>query len=171
MRGPRALPTHPSLFPQEELDLSCTFVCKAREKAGVRLPPPGSDQSPGTQNMEPSRKVPEKGSGDPVKRAVPSQPLQPSPPSPSTIEQSLALAGWCRDPQRNEGRALGVLPASPQLLEKRSCFRSAVPPCVLTDHRCVTSPDHGIEAAQMGQHNEAVWAFTVALEMNPREHR
>ncbi|XP_032917088.1 tetratricopeptide repeat protein 31 [Catharus ustulatus] len=23
----------------------------------------------------------------------------------------------------------------------------------------------------MGQHNEAVWAFTVALEMNPREHR
>ncbi|NXQ41220.1 TTC31 protein, partial [Catharus fuscescens] len=123
VRGPRALPTHPSLFPQEELDLSCTFVCKAREKAGVRLPPPGSDQSPGTQNMEPSRKVPEKGSGDPVKRAVPSQPLQPSPPSPSTIEQSLALA------------------------------------------------DHGIEAAQMGQHNEAVWAFTVALEMNPREHR
>ncbi|KAF4791271.1 tetratricopeptide repeat domain 31 [Turdus rufiventris] len=112
-----------TLVTEEELDLSCTFVCKAREKAGVRLPPPGSDQSPGTQNLEPSRKGPEKGSGDPVKKPVPSQPLQPRPPSPSTIEQSLALA------------------------------------------------DHGIEAAQMGQHNEAIWAFTVALEMNPREHR
>ncbi|NXR32051.1 TTC31 protein, partial [Zosterops hypoxanthus] len=108
---------------QEELDLSCTFVCKAREKAGVRLPPPGSDRSPGTQNMEPSRKVPEKGSGDPVETPVPPQPVQARPPSPSTIEQSLALAG------------------------------------------------HGIEAAQMGQHTEAVWAFTVALELNPREHR
>ncbi|XP_056345270.1 tetratricopeptide repeat protein 31 isoform X2 [Oenanthe melanoleuca] len=108
---------------EEELDLSCTFVCKAREKAGVRLPPPGSDQSPGTQNTEPSRKVPEKESGDPVKSPVPSQPLQPRPPSPSTLEQSLALAG------------------------------------------------HGIEAAQIGQHNEAVWAFTTALELNPQEYR
>ncbi|KAM4900832.1 tetratricopeptide repeat protein 31 isoform 4-T4 [Sylvia borin] len=108
---------------EEELDLSCTFVCKAREKAGVGLPPPGSDRSPGTQNMEPSKKVPEKGSGDPVETPVPPQPLQPRPPSPSTIEQSLALAG------------------------------------------------HGIEAAQMGEHTEAVWAFTVALELNPQEHR
>ncbi|NXK61364.1 TTC31 protein, partial [Sylvietta virens] len=108
---------------QEELDLSCTFVCKAREKAGVRLPPPGSDRSPGTQNVEPSKKVAEKGSGDSVQRPVPPQPLQPRPPSPSTVEQSLALAG------------------------------------------------HGIEAAQLGEHTEAVWAFTVALELNPREHR
>ncbi|NXY65283.1 TTC31 protein, partial [Callaeas wilsoni] len=108
---------------QEELDLSCTFVCKAREKAGVRLPPPGSDRSPGTQNMEPGRKVPEKGNEDPVERPVPPEPLQPRAPSPSTLEQSLVLAG------------------------------------------------HGIEAAQMGQHTEAVWAFTVALELNPWEHR
>ncbi|XP_066041263.1 tetratricopeptide repeat protein 31 [Chamaea fasciata] len=108
---------------EEELDLSCTFVCKAREKAGVRLPAPGSDRSPGPQNMEPSRKVPEKGSRDPVDTPVPPQPVQPRPPSPSTIEQSLALAG------------------------------------------------HGIEAAQMGEYTEAVWAFTVALELNPQEHR
>ncbi|NXB23974.1 TTC31 protein, partial [Rhagologus leucostigma] len=108
---------------EEELDLSCTFVCKAREKAGVRLPPPGSDRSPGTQNVEPSRKVPEKGSEDPREKPVPPQPLQPRAPSPSTVEQSLALAG------------------------------------------------HGIAAAQVGQHTEAVYAFTVALELNPREHR
>ncbi|XP_068870904.1 tetratricopeptide repeat protein 31 isoform X1 [Aphelocoma coerulescens] len=108
---------------EEELDLSCTFVCKAREKAGVRLPPPGSDRSPGTQNMEPSKKVPEKGSGDPEEKPVPPQPLQPRAPSPSTVEQSLMLAG------------------------------------------------HGIAAAQVGQHTEAVYAFTVALELNPQEHR
>ncbi|XP_039407268.1 tetratricopeptide repeat protein 31 isoform X3 [Corvus cornix cornix] len=108
---------------EEELDLSCTFVCKAREKAGVRLPPPGGDRSPGTQNMEPSRKVPEKGNGDPEARPVPPQPLQPRAPSPSTVEQSLMLAG------------------------------------------------HGIAAAQVGQHTEAVYAFTVALELNPQEHR
>lgn len=96
--GIPGLISHPCLLPQEELDLSCTFVCKAREKAGVRLPPPGSDRSPGTQSMEPSRKVPEKESRDPVKRPVPSQPLQPRPPSPNTLEQSLALAGQCKDP-------------------------------------------------------------------------
>ncbi|NXY04463.1 TTC31 protein, partial [Pteruthius melanotis] len=108
---------------QEELDLSCTFVCKAREKAGVRLPPPGTDRSPGTQNTEPSRKVPQKGSGDPEEKPVPPQPPQPRAPSPSTLQQSLMLAG------------------------------------------------HGIAAAQVGQHTEAVHAFTVALELNPREHR
>ncbi|NXE92782.1 TTC31 protein, partial [Menura novaehollandiae] len=108
---------------QEELDLSCTFVCKAREKAGVRLPPLGRDRSPGTGNMEPGRRVPEKRSGDPGEGAVPPQPLQPKAPSPSTVQQSLVLAG------------------------------------------------HGISAAEVGQHTEAVWAFTAALELNPREHR
>lgn len=96
MGCPRALPAHPSLLPQEELDLSCTFVCKAREKAGVRLPTPGTDRSPGTHNVEPSRKVPEKRNCDPVETPVPPQPLQARAPSPSTIQQSLALAGRCR---------------------------------------------------------------------------
>ncbi|NXP96252.1 TTC31 protein, partial [Passerina amoena] len=98
---------------QEELDLSCTFVCKAREKAGVRLPPPGTDRSPGPQNVvEPSRKG--------------------------------ARGSPCLSPAQRDCPSL----------------------CP-----CVTSPGHGIEAAQMGQHAEAVWAFTVALELNPREHR
>ncbi|NXO40103.1 TTC31 protein, partial [Locustella ochotensis] len=117
---PRSLPAHLSLLSQEELDLSCTFVCKAREKAGVRLPPPGRDRSPGAQNKQPSKKAPEKGTEDPVETPVPPQ---PRPPSPNTLKQSLALAG------------------------------------------------HGIEAAQMGDHTEAVWAFTMALELNPWEHR
>ncbi|NXG01593.1 TTC31 protein, partial [Sakesphorus luctuosus] len=109
---------------EEELDLSCTFVCKAREKAGVRLRPPGRDRPPGTGHTELGRRAPGKGGGDTGGGpAPPARPPQPRPPSPSTLEQSLALAG------------------------------------------------HGIAAAQMGWHTEAVRAFTAALELNPREHR
>ncbi|NXP25888.1 TTC31 protein, partial [Scytalopus superciliaris] len=108
---------------EEELDLSCTFVCKAREKAGVRLPPPGRERPPGTGDTELGRRAPEKGTGDTGEGPAPPPALQPKPPSPSTVEQSLALAG------------------------------------------------HGIAAAQVGQHAEAVLAFTAALELNPREHR
>ncbi|NXC34186.1 TTC31 protein, partial [Campylorhamphus procurvoides] len=116
------LPAYP-LPPQEELDLSCTFVCKAREKAGVRLPPPGRDRLPAMGDMELGRRALEKGSGDTGEGPAPPQALQPEPPGPSTMEQSLVLAG------------------------------------------------HGIAAAQVGQHAEAVWAFSAALELNPREHR
>ncbi|NXF95025.1 TTC31 protein, partial [Eubucco bourcierii] len=61
----------------DELDLSCSFVSKAREKAGVRLPVP-SKEKPGT--IEPGRKAPGK---------VP----KPKPPDTSMVEQSLVLAG------------------------------------------------------------------------------
>ncbi|NWS11211.1 TTC31 protein, partial [Pachyramphus minor] len=98
---------------QEELDLSCTFVCKAREKAGVRLRPPGRERPPGTGDTEPGRRAPEKGSGE---GSAPPQP-------PSAVEQSLMLAG------------------------------------------------RGIAAAQAGQHEEAVRAFSAALQLNPQEHR
>ncbi|NWU87036.1 TTC31 protein, partial [Onychorhynchus coronatus] len=103
---------------QEELDLSCTFVCKAREKAGVRLRPPGRERPPGTGDTEPGRKAPEKGSGE-----GPAPPQAPQPHGPSAVEQSLMLAGC------------------------------------------------GIAAAQAGQHDEAVRAFSAALELNPQEHR
>ncbi|NXM34601.1 TTC31 protein, partial [Oxyruncus cristatus] len=103
---------------EEELDLSCTFVCKAREKAGVRLRPPGRERPPGTGDTEPGRRAPEKGSGE-----GPAPPRALQPPSPSAVEQSLMLAG------------------------------------------------HGIAAAQAGQHDEAIWAFSAALELNPQEHR
>ncbi|NXK42829.1 TTC31 protein, partial [Piprites chloris] len=116
--GNSTAPSEDTEGAEEELDLSCTFVCKAREKAGVRLRPPGRERPPGTGDTGPGRRAPEKGSGESP------APLQaPRPPSPSVVEQSLMLAG------------------------------------------------HGIAAAQAGQHDEAVWAFSAALELNPQEHR
>ncbi|XP_050177269.1 tetratricopeptide repeat protein 31 isoform X2 [Myiozetetes cayanensis] len=113
--GSSTAPSEDTEGAEEELDLSCTFVCKAREKAGVRLRPPGKERPPGTGDTELGRRAPEKGRGE--------SPAPPQPPGPGAVEQSLMLAG------------------------------------------------HGIAAAQAGQHDEAVRAFSAALELNPQEHR
>ncbi|NWX43506.1 TTC31 protein, partial [Steatornis caripensis] len=46
---------------EDELDLSCTFVFKARQKAGVRLPAPGKEKPARTNDAEPGNRVPRKG--------------------------------------------------------------------------------------------------------------
>ncbi|NXH17243.1 TTC31 protein, partial [Bucco capensis] len=65
---------------EDELDLSCTFVSKARQKAGVRLPVPSKEKPARTKSAEPSKKVPEK-----VPKA---EPLDMG-----AVEKSLILAG------------------------------------------------------------------------------
>ncbi|NXG13626.1 TTC31 protein, partial [Grallaria varia] len=114
---------------EEELDLSCTFVCKAREKAGVRLPTPGRDRPPGTGDTELGRRAPEQGSGDTGEGPAPPQALQPDPPSPSALEQSLALAGhgiaaaqagWHTEAVRAFTAALELNPREHRLLGNRS---------------------------------------------------
>ncbi|XP_042664001.1 tetratricopeptide repeat protein 31-like isoform X2 [Tyto alba] len=68
---------------EDELDLSCTFVFKARQKAGVRLPAPAKEKPARTGTAEPSKRAPGK---------VP--PPQPAvPPDVSVVQQSLILAG------------------------------------------------------------------------------
>ncbi|XP_072718210.1 tetratricopeptide repeat protein 31 isoform X2 [Ciconia boyciana] len=67
---------------EDELDLSCTFIFKARQKAGVRLPVPGKEKPPRTDDAEPS------------KRALGKAPEpEPAPLDASVVEQSLILAG------------------------------------------------------------------------------
>ncbi|NWS78936.1 TTC31 protein, partial [Crotophaga sulcirostris] len=46
---------------QEELDLSCSFVCKAWQKAGMQPPTPGKEQVVGMGHAEPGRREPRKG--------------------------------------------------------------------------------------------------------------
>ncbi|NXN14445.1 TTC31 protein, partial [Indicator maculatus] len=53
----------------DELDLSCSFVSKAREKAGVRLPRPSKEKPGRADSTKPGRKVP----GKAVSKACPSQ--------------------------------------------------------------------------------------------------
>ncbi|KAK2523409.1 hypothetical protein Q9966_012065 [Columba livia] len=66
---------------EDELDLSCTFVCKARQKAGVRLPAPGKEKPPRKQDAEPGKRAPGKA-------AEPT----PAPPDADAVQQSLVLA-------------------------------------------------------------------------------
>ncbi|NXW53977.1 TTC31 protein, partial [Eurystomus gularis] len=66
---------------EDELDLSCTFVSKARQKAGVKLPAPSKEKPARTGNTEPGRRAPGK-----VPKAKPSD--------ASAVEQSLILAGY-----------------------------------------------------------------------------
>ncbi|NXN93779.1 TTC31 protein, partial [Rhinopomastus cyanomelas] len=63
-----------------ELDLSCTFISKARQKAGVKLPVPSKEPVSGMGSREPDTRVPGK---------VPN----PKPLVASAVEQSLVLAG------------------------------------------------------------------------------
>ncbi|NXJ58398.1 TTC31 protein, partial [Spizaetus tyrannus] len=67
---------------EDELDLSCTFVFKARQKAGVRLPAPGKEKPARMDNVEPGRKAPGKA---PKPETVPLD--------TSVVEQSLIIAG------------------------------------------------------------------------------
>ncbi|XP_069654295.1 tetratricopeptide repeat protein 31 isoform X2 [Haliaeetus albicilla] len=93
---------------EDELDLSCTFVFKARQKAGMRLPAPGKEKPARMDNVEPGRRVP----GKEPKASLPclptpqepkaSLPCLPTPQAPepetvpldtSVVEQSLIIAG------------------------------------------------------------------------------
>ncbi|NWR64209.1 TTC31 protein, partial [Bucorvus abyssinicus] len=50
----------PCVSPQAELDLNCTFVSKARQKAGVRLPAPSKEPPATTSSKRRGTRVPEK---------------------------------------------------------------------------------------------------------------
>ncbi|XP_074443141.1 tetratricopeptide repeat protein 31 isoform X5 [Larus michahellis] len=66
----------------DELDLSCTFVFKARQKAGVKVPAPGKEKPARTDNTEPGKRVPGKAPEP-----------EPVPLDTNVVQQSLILAG------------------------------------------------------------------------------
>ncbi|CAN0024326.1 unnamed protein product, partial [Bubo scandiacus] len=74
-------PPRPPCLSQEELDLSCTFVFKARQKAGVRLLAPGKEKPARSEGAELGRRPPGK--------VPPPVPV----PDTSVVQQSLILAG------------------------------------------------------------------------------
>ncbi|NXA43645.1 TTC31 protein, partial [Eudromia elegans] len=66
-RGGRAAPPAPraALLPQDDLDLSCTFVSKARQKAGVKLPSPTKEKPASTEDALPGTRPRHKVSRSP----------------------------------------------------------------------------------------------------------
>ncbi|NXT74820.1 TTC31 protein, partial [Zapornia atra] len=77
---------------EDELDLSCTFVFKARQKAGVRLPAPSKEKPPRTDNVEPGKKAPGKAPEPPLPCLPTPRAPDPKPLDACMVEQSLILA-------------------------------------------------------------------------------
>ncbi|XP_017694540.1 PREDICTED: tetratricopeptide repeat protein 31 [Lepidothrix coronata] len=133
---------------EEELDLSCTFVCKAREKAGVRLPTPGRERPPGTGDTEPGRRAPEKGSGE-----GPAPPRVPQPPGPSAVEQSLMLAGR------------GIAAAQAGRHDEAVRAFSAALKLNPREHRLLGNRSYCLE--KLGRYEEALGDAEAALGLQP----
>ncbi|XP_064360037.1 tetratricopeptide repeat protein 31 isoform X3 [Dromaius novaehollandiae] len=102
---------------EDELDLSCIFVSKAWQKAGVKLPVPGKEKAAKTgaepdkrpQEKEPEPEpsppclaAPQEPSPSPPCLAAPQEP-EPVPLDASVVEQSLILAG-CGNEAAQSGR-------------------------------------------------------------------
>ncbi|OXB69598.1 UNVERIFIED_CONTAM: hypothetical protein H355_008888 [Colinus virginianus] len=80
---------------EDELDLSCTFVFKAWQKAGVKLPAPARDKPVRADAAEPDRRLQEGAPEAPLLRVAAPQAPEPKPTALDTnmLEQSLILAG------------------------------------------------------------------------------
>ncbi|XP_040445627.1 tetratricopeptide repeat protein 31 isoform X3 [Falco naumanni] len=78
---------------EDELDLSCTFVFKARQKAGMKLPVPGKEKQARTVDAEPGRRALGKARKPSLSSLPAPRAPKPAPLDVSMVEQSLILAG------------------------------------------------------------------------------
>ncbi|XP_040412036.1 tetratricopeptide repeat protein 31 isoform X2 [Cygnus olor] len=78
---------------EDELDLSCTFVFKARQKAGVKLQVPGKEKPTKPGAVEPNKGLQETAPEPPLPCLAAPQAPEPVPLDTSVVEQSLILAG------------------------------------------------------------------------------
>ncbi|XP_061297001.1 tetratricopeptide repeat protein 31 isoform X2 [Pezoporus flaviventris] len=128
----------PRPCPQEELDLSCTFVFKARQKAGVRLPAPGREKPPRTD--------PERGRIAPGKA--------PAPLDTSAMQQSLVLAG--------QGNAAALRGRYPEAVRAFTAALQLNP----REHRLLGNRSYCYEKLQ--RYEEALGDAERALGLQPR---
>ncbi|XP_066853061.1 tetratricopeptide repeat protein 31 isoform X2 [Anser cygnoides] len=78
---------------EDELDLSCTFVFKARQKAGVKLQVPGKEKPTKPGAVEPDKGLQETAPEPLLPCLAAPQATEPVPLDTSVVEQSLILAG------------------------------------------------------------------------------
>uniref|UniRef100_A0A493T8U3 RRM domain-containing protein n=1 Tax=Anas platyrhynchos platyrhynchos TaxID=8840 RepID=A0A493T8U3_ANAPP len=78
---------------EDELDLSCTFVFKARQKAGVKLQVPEKEKPTQPSAVEPDKGPQETAPEPPLPCLAAPQVPEPVPLDTSVVEQSLMLAG------------------------------------------------------------------------------
>uniref|UniRef100_A0A8C9F143 Tetratricopeptide repeat domain 31 n=1 Tax=Pavo cristatus TaxID=9049 RepID=A0A8C9F143_PAVCR len=140
---------------EDELDLSCTFVFKAWQKAGVKLPAPARDKSARADAAEPSKRLQE-GAPDPplpcVAAPQASKP-EPAPQDRNMLEQSLILAG-CGNRAAMQGRYTEAVQAFTEAIKLNP-----------REHRLFGNRSYCYEKLQ--QYQEALRDAQMALELRP----
>ncbi|XP_046773497.1 tetratricopeptide repeat protein 31 isoform X21 [Gallus gallus] len=127
---------------EDELDLSCTFVFKAWQKAGVKLPAPARDKSVRADAAEPNKRLQE-GASKP----------EPALMDTNMLEQSWILAG-CGNQAAMQGRYKEAVQAFTEAIKLNP-----------REHRLFGNRSYCYEKLQ--QYQEALRDAQMALELQP----
>ncbi|XP_040556065.1 tetratricopeptide repeat protein 31 isoform X2 [Gallus gallus] len=127
---------------EDELDLSCTFVFKAWQKAGVKLPAPARDKSVRADSAEPNKRLQE-GASKP----------EPALLDTNMLEQSWILAG-CGNQAAMQGRYKEAVQAFTEAIKLNP-----------REHRLFGNRSYCYEKLQ--QYQEALRDAQMALELQP----
>ncbi|POI21757.1 hypothetical protein CIB84_014497 [Bambusicola thoracicus] len=126
----------------EELDLNCTFIFKAWQKAGVKLPAPARDKAVSADAAEPNKRLQE-GASKP----------EPAPLDTNMLEQSWILAG-CGNQAAMQGRYKEAVQAFTEAIKLNP-----------REHRLFGNRSYCYEKLQ--QYQEALRDAEMALELQP----
>ncbi|XP_072190370.1 tetratricopeptide repeat protein 31 [Excalfactoria chinensis] len=140
---------------EDELDLSCSFVFKARQKAGVKLPPPARDKSVRADAAEPKKRLQE-GAPDPPLPCVAAPQASKSEPAAldtNMLEQSMTLAG-CGNQAAMQGRYAEAVQAFTEAIKLNP-----------REHRLFGNRSYCYEKLQ--QYQEALRDAEMALGLQP----
>ncbi|XP_031443926.1 tetratricopeptide repeat protein 31 isoform X3 [Phasianus colchicus] len=141
---------------EDELDLSCTFVIKAWQKAGVKLPAPAKDKSVRADAAEPNKRLQEGAPEPPLPcMAAPQAPKpEPAPLDTNMLEQSLILAG-CGYQAAMQERYTEAVQAFTEAIKLNP-----------REHRLFGNRSYCYEKLQ--RYQEALRDAQMALELQPR---
>ncbi|XP_042690625.1 tetratricopeptide repeat protein 31-like isoform X1 [Centrocercus urophasianus] len=140
---------------EDELDLSCTFVIKAWQKAGVKPPAPAKDKSVRADAAEPNKRLQEGAPEPPLPRTAAPQAPKPEPALLDTnmLEQSLILAG-CGYQAAVQGRYAEAVQAFTEAIKLNP-----------REHRLFGNRSYCYE--KLLQYQEALRDAQMALELQP----
>ncbi|XP_048797686.1 tetratricopeptide repeat protein 31 isoform X3 [Lagopus muta] len=140
---------------EDELDLSCTFVIKAWQKAGVKPPAPAKDKSVRADAAEPNRRLQEGAPEPPLPRTAAPQAPKPEAALLDTnmLEQSLILAG-CGYQAAVQGRYTEAVQAFTEAIKLNP-----------REHRLFGNRSYCYE--KLRQYQEALRDAQMALELQP----
>ncbi|XP_035170354.1 tetratricopeptide repeat protein 31-like isoform X2 [Oxyura jamaicensis] len=138
---------------EDELDLSCTFVFKAQQKAGVKLQVPGKEKPTKPSAAEPNKGLQETAPEPPLPCLAAPQAPEPVPLDTSVVEQSLILAGHGNEAAQ-EGRYAEAVQAFTEAVKLNP-----------REHRLFGNRSYCYEKLQ--QYEEALRDALMSLSLQP----